>query len=281
MKICKKCQDTFPNWVTIDGKPRNLGSRKYCLECSPFGSHNTKNLTGERKGFFWRVEREELERVIDSSDTMSQVLMRFGFSHWDNGRSLKDRCKREGIDLSALKERSREFSREQCKENGFEKKYSMEEILVENSTYGRGALKRRLIKEGFLKEECVICNRPPEWKEKPLVLIIDHINGVNNDNRLDNLRLLCPNCNSQTETFAGRNSRYCALCTNRISQKNQSGLCRSCVARSNNSDRPTKCPPKEDLIDLRAKHSREAIGRMFDVTGNAVKKWEKKYEMIP
>jgi 5-methylcytosine-specific restriction endonuclease McrA len=52
-----------------------------------------------------------------------------------------------------------------------------------------------------------LCGQQPMWNGKQLVLILDHINGINNDNRLENLRLLCPNCNSQTPTFAGRNAR--------------------------------------------------------------------------
>lgn len=81
----------------------------------------------------------------------------------------------------------------------------LEEAMVENSTYQRGALKRRLICEGLIENECSICAAKPIWQGKPLVLVLDHINGVNNDHRFENLRLLCPNCNSQTDTFAGRN----------------------------------------------------------------------------
>lgn len=44
MKICQQCGNEFPSWVIVDGKQRNVGSRKYCLECSPFGSHNTKQI---------------------------------------------------------------------------------------------------------------------------------------------------------------------------------------------------------------------------------------------
>ena len=82
---------------------------------------------------------------------------------------------------------------------------NLDDILVENSNSDRGHLKRRLIREGILAEECVGCGTGPEWNGKPLTLALDHINGVNNDNRLENLRLLCPNCHSQTDTFAGRN----------------------------------------------------------------------------
>lgn len=69
----------------------------------------------------------------------------------------------------------------------------------------RGSLKKHLIDNHILRNQCDLCDAQPIWKDKPLVLVLDHINGINNDNRLTNLRLLCPNCNSQTETFAGRN----------------------------------------------------------------------------
>lgn len=80
----------------------------------------------------------------------------------------------------------------------------LEEVMVENSSYNRGSLKRRLIDKGILKNRC-LCGQGTKWKKQPLVLVLDHINGVKNDHRLENLRLLCPNCNSQTSTFSGRN----------------------------------------------------------------------------
>lgn len=69
----------------------------------------------------------------------------------------------------------------------------------------RGNVKNRVIKEGWIINECALCGQQPEWQGKKLVMVLDHINGKNKDNRLENLRLLCPNCNSQTETFSGRN----------------------------------------------------------------------------
>lgn len=86
-------------------------------------------------------------------------------------------------------------------------KYSLEEIMVKNGWYNRVHLKRRLIESNILKNQCSECGLEPIWNKKKLSLQLDHINGIHNDDRLENLRLLCPNCHSQTENFAGRNTR--------------------------------------------------------------------------
>lgn len=80
-------------------------------------------------------------------------------------------------------------------------------ILVEDSTYTTiWLLKRRLLRDGLLEDRCYVCGLT-EWNDKPITLQLDHINGRRLDHRLHNLRLLCPNCHSQTETFAGRNKK--------------------------------------------------------------------------
>lgn len=83
----------------------------------------------------------------------------------------------------------------------------LDEILTENSSYAStNNLKQRLIKEGILQNRCYECGLM-EWRGKPVALHLDHKNGINNDNRKENLQLLCPNCHSQTPTFAGKNIR--------------------------------------------------------------------------
>jgi hypothetical protein len=79
------------------------------------------------------------------------------------------------------------------------------EILVENSDYtSTFFLGRRLVKDGLLQYACVVCSIR-EWLGAPLSLHLDHKNGNPTDNRLENLRFLCPNCHSQTPTYCGKN----------------------------------------------------------------------------
>lgn len=82
----------------------------------------------------------------------------------------------------------------------------IEQFLVEMSPYngGSNSLKRRILKEGLLEYKCELCNNDGTWNGLPLVLQLDHKNGINKDNRLLNLRLLCPNCHTQTSTFGAK-----------------------------------------------------------------------------
>jgi hypothetical protein len=161
----------------------------------------------ERKktSIIWQLDTEDLRELVSESTSLASVLSYFNLNNQGgNAKTLKQRLDAEGIDYSHIpqgKSSNREFARY------FPYKRPLGEVLSTNSTYDRGHLKRRLIKEGLLENVCLECGLNNEWNGKPLVLVLDHINGENNDNRLENLRLLCPNCNSQTDTFAGRNQR--------------------------------------------------------------------------
>lgn len=83
--------------------------------------------------------------------------------------------------------------------------YKATQVLIENSPFSTGHVKRLILREKLLPYECVACGLEDEWVGKKLVLRLDHKNGVRDDSRLENLRFLCPNCDSQTDTFCGRN----------------------------------------------------------------------------
>lgn len=145
--------------------------------------------------------KEILEKAVKNSFSIATVLSKLGLKPAGGNYShISKKLRNYGIDTSHFTGQGHLKG----KTHNWSSRQSLNEVLVVNSTYNRGHLRRRLIKEELLTNECSVCGMIPEWCGQPLVLQLDHINGVWNDNRLSNLRLLCPNCHSQTKTFANR-----------------------------------------------------------------------------
>ena len=137
----------------------------------------------------YSVSDEEFRKIVSNSNSYSDCLRALGLGT------------RGGSSTDILKKRINELN---CSTKHFHApnkrspnaKYSLDEILVENSTYTSiRSLKSRLIREKQLEYKCAICGIN-SWLNQPLALQLDHINGINNDHRIENLRLLCPNCHS-------------------------------------------------------------------------------------
>ena len=88
----------------------------------------------------------------------------------------------------------------------FTRTYDMNEPIVINKQSYHG-MKKRLLANGTLMNKCAICNLDGIWNNKPIVLQLDHINGDHYDNTISNLRILCPNCHAQTNTFGVKNTK--------------------------------------------------------------------------
>jgi hypothetical protein len=151
---------------------------------------------------YGKYTKDILEPVIANNVTMSGVLRDLGLKTTTGGsfRQIKSKIEEYGLDTS-------HFTGRNPDKPGGITVTPLEDILVENSKYSRYHLKRRLLKVGLLENTCSKCGLDGTWQGAPIVMVLDHINGVNNDNRLNNLRMLCPNCNSQEPTFAGKNNK--------------------------------------------------------------------------
>ncbi len=168
----------------------------------------------------------------------------------------------------------------------------LEEALVENSTYARGTLKVRLFEAGLKQRECEMCGQGELWNGHRMSLVLDHINGVSNDHRLENLRVLCANCAATLETHCGRNlprERTCPRCGTVFAPRHiRHRFCSQQCVGADNGDRlrgvahpeRRKVPrPSHDqlLEDLRSM-SFVAVGRKYGVSDNAIRKWIRWYQ---
>lgn len=150
---------------------------------------------------------EQLTEAVAASFSIAQVLRRLGLCIFGSSyQTVKHHIRRLGLSTAHFTGQGHLRG----KTHNWTPGRPLEEVLVVGGYLPNTKnLKKRLLKAGLLENRCAECGSPPRWRERELVLILDHINGDRSDNRLENLRLLCPNCNSQQPTFAGKNKgRY-------------------------------------------------------------------------
>lgn len=202
------------------------------------------------------LDKETLQKIVDNSFSITEVAKKLELNTNSSGlmNLLRIRIQTLGIDLSPLKTRLKTWRSEKSMAFFQGIKVSNNDIMTIDSKHHRSSVKRRLIVDKLIDNQCEICGLKDVWQGKPITLSLDHKNGINNDNRIENLRFLCPNCHSQTTTFSGRNI------VREIKVKNKTG-------------RPRKfyCS-KEKLSDLISKTPMVHIAKMFGVTDNAIRK---------
>lgn len=151
----------------------------------------------------YKLSDEQFVELLKKSSTISEVLFKLGYTVKGNSwgySQVKRRMDDLNLDYSIFKGKSAVIKTGRL--NNVKKK----DILKENCKHQRTVLRRYVIKNNLIPYKCAICGCT-EWQGKTLSLELDHINGINNDNRLENLRFLCPNCHSQTSTYGSRNQQ--------------------------------------------------------------------------
>ena len=155
-------------------------------------------------------------------------------------------------------------------------KYSLEEIMIENSTYSNMTkFKSRLIRANLIEYKCSCCGIT-EWNGKPLTLQLHHINGNNRDNRLENLTFLCPNCHSQTDNYCNnikiKNKYFCLSCGKEILKNSK--YCFDCYLQYRKDTSKFSKISKEEFIKISKEYSSiTKLASYFKVSDTAIKKW--------
>jgi HNH endonuclease len=159
----------------------------------------------ERRRRTRRWTDDDLRSVVAASTSYAEVLRALGYNASGGMHRYISSCIKElGLDTTHVTgqtwNRGRRYARGA-------RAIPLEEVLVENSSYRYTAtLRKRLIAAGLKQSRCEMCGIN-EWRGSPLPLALDHINGDPSDNRLENLRIVCPNCHALTDTWCARNRK--------------------------------------------------------------------------
>lgn len=236
---------------------------------------------------------EELREIVKNSLNMKEVIAKLGYStvSGSNHKTVESRIKKYNIDISHFTS-SRPIER------------NRENVFMENSTASQATLRRWYEKED-IEYICTICGQKPIWQGKKLTLILDHINGYNHDNRLSNLRWVCPNCNQQLETTGHSKFHMEKVVNNTVPLSNETPLkttikkevvknkCVDCgtdisarATRCNSCQNKFKTIPleqmpvtREELKNLIRTLPFTQIAGRFSVSDNAIRKWCNKFSL--
>lgn len=212
-----------------------------------------------------KYNNDEIQSKLNESNSFREFLLKIGASTNGSGsyKSIKKQLIELGIQIP-------EFN--YVNKNKIGDKLSDDVIFVENSTYNRQKLKERIIKGNLIEYKCNNCDNNGEWNGNKLSLQLEHINGVNNDNRIENLTFLCPNCHSQTETFSGKKLKKKRFCKCGSEIFKDSVFCIKCNSIKN---RKVDRPEIQFLIEEVEEIGYCAVGRKYGVSDNAIRKWIK------
>jgi Zn finger protein HypA/HybF involved in hydrogenase expression len=218
-----------------------------------------------------RLDEATLKETFQKSSSFSSWARRLGFPNASGGTyyELKKKANQLGLkpsfDLKGKTDHPRHVS---------------DEIyFARNTQHGGNEMRIRILKEKLLPYRCEVCGLEGFWQNQPLTLQLDHKNGDHSDNRLENLRFLCPNCHAQTENFGGKNirkdlkekpERRCQKCGKKITRYSRSGLCPSCSAERS---RLVKRPPKEIFLKQVTELGFAGTGKAYGISESGIRGW--------
>lgn len=270
IKLVNNCNSFKEILLGLDLLPVETNYRKLKSKLKEFNIDYYKFSQKSRNNS--KYTKEDVQRSVLESKTISESLVRLKIRNaGGNYKTFHKLIELYDIDISHF---DPNYNR---KNTNSTKGKNTSEYLIENCNYSRTNLKRRLYKEELLKPICCICGQDENWNGIKISLILDHINGIHNDNRIKNLRIVCPNCNAGLDTFAGRNNKkkmsdhkHHCKCGEEILKNSKS--CRSCFQLNR---RKVNRPSIEILTKEVNEFGYSATGKKYGVSDNSIRKWLK------
>ena len=258
------------------------------------------------KSFSYKKDIFEYYQISNNTDNGRYInhiaeQIGFDFSFYKEKKNEKKYCLYCGAEILGKDKKRKKFCNSSCAASynntkrtpmttDTKKKISekLKREIVVNETHKKNTakkhlhLKDKLYRDGLKKRQCEICGIT-DWQGKEITFHLHHINGNHNDNRIENLQILCPNCHSQTDNFChlNREQQYepfiCSQCGKELYHTNKSGMCSQCY---NDFIVYQKMPEKDDLqkqMELQGSYS--SLARYYSVSNSTIKKWLQRHNL--
>lgn len=213
------------------------------------------------------MDEQKFRKVVESSLSIKETLEKLGVAPiGGNYNTFHRYVKKFNINTSHFK-----------RIHNFTRTVDYSKMFIENSKASRSKVKSEIIKKKLIPYECQNC-RLKKWLNQHISLHLDHINGIRNDNRLKNLRFLCPNCHSMTPTYCGRANKkpdkFCVDCNKKITKI--SIRCRKCslkiINTKNKKETKINWPSIKELKKRLKTSNFSALSRELGISDNAIRK---------